>query len=231
MSLWKQTPFNIWTPELSIPILALDIVIFTIYQWELCIILSQATEKNTFVIPGWIVTKWLSLDQNFDDILKRKTGMSWVYKEQLYTFWNPKRDPRGHVVSVCYYALVNIDAFVEKIDFTKVNIVKWNDIDTLTLLYDHHEILKYAKQRLEWKLEYTNVVQEILPKKFKMSQLQNIYEKITGKIFDKRNFQKKIFSLWILTETWDFDTSSNRPAKLYEFKDKGLKIIENNSFV
>jgi 8-oxo-dGTP diphosphatase len=71
----------------------------------------------------------------------------------------------------------------------------------MELLYDHAHIIAYAHQRLKWKMEYTNVAKEILPKKFKMSELQKVYETITGKEIDKRNFQKKIFSLEIVKET------------------------------
>lgn len=131
-----------------------------------------------------------------------------------------------------------MDNFFKNIDFTKVAIVKYKDINEKNIGFkdknigsDHFEIIQYAKQRLEWKLEYTNVAKEILPEKFKMSQLQAVYEMITEKIYDKRNFQKKIFSLQILLETGEFDSSTNRPAKLYTFKDKDLKIIEKNSFV
>jgi 8-oxo-dGTP diphosphatase len=213
--------------------LALDIVIFTIYKGELCIIISKVDSDlwSGFAIPGWIVAKWFNLEENFDDILKRKTWITWVYKEQLYTFWDPDRDTRWHVIAVVYSALVSIDSFLNKVDFTKVDIVKYSDIDNIKLFYDHNKIIKYAKQRLEWKLEYTNIAKEILPEKFKMSSLQWVYETITWKTYDKRNFQKKIFSLGILTETWEKDKSTNRPAKLYKFIDKELKIVENNSFV
>jgi hypothetical protein len=64
-----------------------------------------------------------------------------------------------------------------------------------------------------------------------MSQLQWVYEIITGKKYDKRNFQKKVFSLGILQETWEFDKSTNRPAKLYQFLEKDIQIVEKNSFV
>lgn len=229
----EEKQFDIWSSEVSIPILALDIVIFTIYQGELCVVISKINDENGsgFAIPGGIVAKWYDLEKNFDDILKRKTGITGVYKEQLYTFWDPKRDTRWHVVAVCYYALVSIDSFLTKVDFTKVDIVKFSDIDSIHLFYDHNKIIKYAKQRLEWKLEYTNVAGQILPHSFKMSSLQSVYEKITGKIYDKRNFQKKIFSLDILKETGEYDKSTNRPAKLYEFKNKEITIIENNSLV
>lgn len=229
----ENKQFDIWSDELTIPILALDIVIFTIYMGELCVIVSKVEENSIswYSIPGWIVAKWFDLEKNFDDILKRKTWIEWVYKEQLYTFWDPKRDPRGHVVAVCYYALVQVDSFLTKVDFTKVDILKYSQIDKTKLLYDHAKIIHYAKQRLEWKLEYTNIAAQILPEKFKMSQLQWVYEIITGKKYDKRNFQKKVFSLGILQETWELDKSTNRPAKLYQFLEKDIQIVEKNSFV
>lgn len=240
MLISKEKQFDIWSQELSIPIPAIDIVIFTVYQNELCVVLlKQDFEwESSYILPGGIIAKWFSLEENFDDILKRKTWITGVYKEQLYTFWSPKRDKRGHTLSISYFALVSMDNFFKNIDFTKVAIVKYKDINEENIGFkdknigsDHFEIIQYAKQRLEWKLEYTNVAKEILPEKFKMSQLQAIYEIITGNIYDKRNFQKKIFSLQILLETGEFDSSTNRPAKLYTFKDKDLKIIEKNSFV
>lgn len=224
---------DIWSPNLTIPILALDIVIFTIYKGNLCFIVSKIDNEiwNWYTLPWWIVAKWFNLEENFDDILKRKTWITWVYKEQLYTFWDPKRDPRWHVVSVCYSAIVSIDSLFNKVDFTKVDIIKYSEIDNIKLFYDHNFIIKYAKQRLEWKLEYTNIAKELLPKNFKISSFQAVYEIITWKKYDKRNFQKKIFSLHILVETWEKDKSTNRPAKLYKFIDEELKIIENNGFV
>jgi 8-oxo-dGTP diphosphatase len=98
--------------------------------------------------------------------------------------------------------------FLQNVDLTKIAIVKYKELTPQNVGFkekkigtDHYEIIQYAKQRLEWKLEYTNVVKEILPSQFKMSQLQAMYEVIIGKKYDKRNFQKKIFSLKILKET------------------------------
>lgn len=228
MLISEKKHFDIWNPELTIPILALDIVIFTIYRGELCVVLTKIQDKDVdgLGLPWGIVARGFSLEQNFDSILKRKTGIEGVYKEQLYTFWNPGRDTRAHVVAVCYYALVAVDRFVNVVDFTKVDIVKVSEVKNMHLFYDHADIIKYAHQRLTWKIEYTNVAKEILPKKFKISELQKVYEIITGKEIDKRNFQKKIFSLDIIKETWEKDKSTNRPAKLYTFKDQELKIVE-----
>lgn len=236
----ENKQFDIWSEDLTIPIPALDIVIFTLYQNELCVVLlkHELDGKISYILPWWIIAKWFSLEENFDNILERKTGIKWVYKEQLYTFWSPWRDKRWHTISISYFALVWMNNFLQNVDLTKVAIMKYKDLTSENIWFkekkigtDHYEIIKYAKQRLEWKLEYTNVAKEILPEKFKMSQLQSIYEIIIGKTYDKRNFQKKIFSLHILKETWEFDKTSNRPAKLYEFMDGELKIVEKNSFV
>ncbi len=95
------------------------------------------------------------------------------------------------------------------------------------MAYDHADIIAYARQRLEWKMEYTNIAQNILPKRFSLSRLQEVYEIIFGQTFDKRNFRKKILSSGVLDETDELDReSSNRPAKLYEFNDKDLKIVK-----
>lgn len=224
----EKNHFDIWNKDLTIPILALDIVIFTVYRGELCVLLSKIQDSGVewLGLPWWIVAKGFSLEENFDNILKRKTWIEGVYKEQLYTFGDPWRDPKAHIIAVCYYALVAVDTFVNLVDFTRVDIVKFSEIKNIPLFYDYRDIINYAHQRLVWKMEYTNIAKEILPKKFKISELQKIYEIITWKEIDKRNFQKKIFSLDIIKETGEKDTSTNRPAKIYTFKDPELKIVD-----
>ena len=212
----------------SIPVLALDIVIFTIFKWELCIITQkkEKEDKLKHVLPGWIMSKWYSIRENIENLLERKTWITWVFYEQLKTFWEVDRDPRWHVVSVVYYALVWTEKFLHNVDFTQVDIIKFSDVDNLDFMYDHKEIIKYAKKRLKWKLEYTNVAKDLLSESFRISQLQQAYEIVLWEKLDKRNFQKKIFKLKMIEETWELDRSTNRPAKLYRFVDKELKIYE-----
>ena len=227
MTLIKKEDFsNI--RDLSIPVPALDIVIFTIFKWELCIVTQKKENGNQlkYVLPGWIIAKWYSLEENLNNLLERKTWITWVYTEQLYTFWDPKRDPRWHVISIVYYALVWTDKFLHSVDFTEVDIIKFDDVEKLDFMYDHKEIIKYAKKRLKWKLEYTNVAKDMLSTEFRISQLQQVYEIILWEKIDKRNFQKKVFKLKIIKETWNLDKSTNRPAKLYSFVDEELKIYE-----
>ena len=97
---------------------------------------------------------------------------------------------------------------------------------TEKLGWDHLDIIKYARQRLTWKFEYTNIAKNILPINFRISQLLEVYEIVLWEVIDKRNFQKKIISLKMLEETWELDRTTNRPAKLYKFSDDNLKIYQ-----
>ena len=214
---------------LSIPVLAIDIVIFTIFNWKLCVVMTtrnKEPEKDKFILPGWVVKSWFDLEENFDDILLRKTWIRWIYKEQLYSFGNKNRDPRWHIVSIAYYALVDKDNFLKDADFTKIQLIEYEKLDSTNIWFDHKEIIEYAKKRLNWKMEYTNIAKNILPTKFSLSLLQNVYEIILWNPLDKRNFRKKILSLGILAETWELQKARSNMAKLYEFKDKELKIVD-----
>ena len=219
----EKKQFDIWSSDLSIPILALDVVIFTIYREELCVVITKREEDGVhgYSLPGSIVARWYTLEENFDEMLKRKTGITGVYKEQLYTFGDKiNRDPRGHVIALAYYALVKAEKFLTQVDFTKVEIVTLKQARSLKLFYEHDVILEYAFERLKGKLGYTDIVKNLLAESFRISQMQKMYEIILGRNLDKRNFQKKIFSLGIIEETWEKDTSTNRPAKLYKFTEK-----------
>ncbi len=216
-------PKNLFENEWFSPLVAVDIVIFTVYNWELCVLINKPHLTNgVYTLPWSIVPKWQSLEESFDMILKEQTWISWVYKEQLFTFSDPKRDPRAHVFSVSYYALVSFEKFQNEVDLTKIDIVKFKDIDNIEFWYDHKIIIKKAFERLNFRIETTNIVKELMPQIFRFSQLQKMYELITLKEFDKRNFQKKVLSLWIIHETWNLDKTQRTPAKLYEFSSEEI---------
>jgi 8-oxo-dGTP diphosphatase len=215
--------------KLSIPVLAVDIVLFTLYKDQLCVVLVPGRNEWArwkLTLPGGIIGRGETLDEAADRILERDTNIAGVYKEQLYTFSGHNRDDRGDVISCSYYTLVGAQAFLSRIDLTKVALVPYEQISSDTVAYDHAHIIQYAYQRLQWKMEYTNVVRNILPLKFSLRELQEVYEVVLNKAFDKRNFRKKILSLDMLVETNEYDTeNSKRPAKLYTFSDSELKII------
>jgi len=210
------------------PSVTADIIIFTIKSGELRVLLVKrkvAPFKDKWVIPGGFV----HLDQSLEDAaklkLEEKTGVKDVYLEQLYTFGDPKRDPRGRVITICYFALISSENLVLKKDGEYD--VQWFSIEKLPQLgFDHKQILEYAIKRLKWKFEYTTVAFSLLPKKFTMTQLQELYETVFGEVFDKRNFRKKILSLDILEEQEVMRNVSFRPPQLYSLKANIGEIVE-----
>lgn len=209
---------------------AVDNCIFTIIDNELYVLLIQmkkAPYQSMWALPGGLVTHNENLDKAALRILKEETNVTDIYLEQLYTFGKTSRDPLGRVISVAYFALIS-SANQKLQTLPKYQSVQWwKYADLPTLAYDHNEIVKYAKQRLEWKIEYTNVIWSLLPEKFTLNQLQKAYESILGKDMDKRNFQKKIFALKLIQPLGQKSMmGAHRPAELYKFKSRKPKIVQ-----
>lgn len=207
-----------------------DIVIFTIKNNDLKILLVKRAIhpfKAKWAIPGGFVKTSESLEQAAKRELREEAGVKEVYLEQLYSFGKPDRDPRGRVITVAYFALINSDKIKLKAS-TDVSDAKWFSAHKVPkLAFDHNEILEYALKRLKWKFEYTTIAFSLLPKRFTLSQLQNTYEIIFNKKFDKRNFRKKILSLKIVKPTKKINQKvSHRPPRLFTSNKKLGEIIE-----
>lgn len=211
------------------PVVATDIAIFTLKQDELHILLIEMKKEpygGFWALPGGIV----QVDESVDDSAKRhlqsKTGVRDVFLEQLYTFGRVDRDPFGRVVSVAYFALIPHDN-VHLSTTAEYGGVKWFPVrDMPKLAYDHQDIFDLALGRLRSKLEYSNIAHGLLPEHFTLTELQSVYELILGKKIDKRNFRKKILHDNWVEPTRKFATGAKaRPAKLYRFKDKGMRYF------
>ena len=212
---------------------AVDIVIFTIQSGELRVLLIKrgiAPFAGKFAIPGGFVLEDESLDQAALRELKEETGVGDVYLEQLYSFGDPGRDPRGRVITVAYYALISGDRS-PLVAGTDAADAQWCAVRELpNLAFDHRKILDYALERLRNKLEYTTVGFQLLPSRFSLTELQEVYEAILGKKLDKRNFRRKLALLKVLRPTREYRHGGRRPARLYEFvaanfeklKDRGI---------
>lgn len=212
---------------------AVDIVIFTIQQKELRVLLVKRGIEpfaGQFAIPGGFVLDDESLDQAALRELKEETGVADVYLEQLYSFGDPERDPRGRVISVAYFALIAAD-HANVAAGSDAAEAAWWPVDKLPeLAFDHRRILEYSLERLRNKMEYTTVGFQLLPKRFSLTELQEVYEAILDKQLDKRNFRRKIGLLKILRPTREYRHGGRRPARLFEFvatnfeklKDKGI---------
>ncbi len=209
--------------------ISVDNVIFTIINDKLQVLLFQRSEepfKGMWTIPGGLVGDAQTLEESAYQKLEEKTNVKDIYLEQLYTFSDIERDPRGRTISTTYMALVAREKILLK-TWVKGGEVKFFPIEYLPKLwFDHKIIVDYAVKRLKRKLEYTNVAQYILPEKFTLTELQKAYEVILDQKLDVRNFRKKIDKLGILRETgekkvWD----QYRPARLFEFINKEMEII------
>jgi len=212
---------------------AVDIVIFTIQEGELRVLLVKRgipPSVGQFAIPGGFVHDDENLEEAALRELKEETGVTDVYLEQLYSFGDPGRDPRGRVISVAYFALIAADRS-PLIPGSDAADARWWPVRKLPpLAFDHAAILDYSLQRLRNKLEYTTVGFQLLPARFSLTELQEVYEAILDKKLDKRNFRRKLALLKILRPTRELRHSGRRPARLYEFvasnfeklKDKGI---------
>jgi len=215
--------------DLKFAILAVDAVLFMVRDEQLEVLLMPVNIQPHFSgvhgVPGGLIDSSETADEAAERHLLEKAGVKNMYMEQLYTFSDVERDPRGRVVSVAYIALISQEQ-AGKIANKKD--VEWFPVKKLPeLAYDHRKIIQTAIERLSIKLEYTNIVCNLLPDEFTLSELQNIYEIILNKEIDKRNFRKKILSLGMLKEVSGKKVGgANRPAQVYSFKSKKLTTLD-----
>src|ERR1041385_2668428 len=191
-----------YTYEYPRPALTSDCVLFGFDEGELkLLILQRAGEpfKNKWALPGGFVKEDESAEDAARRILIEKANVSKIYLEQLFTFSNQERDPRGWIISVAYYALVKLADYKVKAG-RDTEDAKWVAVSQIPkLAFDHNEIVKTAIARLRGKVRYQPVGFELLPTKFTLTQLQHLYEAILGEALDKRNFRKKILGMELLT--------------------------------
>ena len=201
-------------------LVTVDIVVFTIVDRELRVLLIRRLAKpfaGIHALPGGFVQEEESVEAAAIRELREETGVRDVYLEQLYTFGAPKRDPRGRVITVAYFAL--IPPTQKLAASTDASDAAWFAVDRLpTLAFDHTKIVSYALERLHNKLDYTNVGFELLPAKFTLSDLQTVHEAILGEPLDKRNFRRKVAQRGIVRPLKEWRATGRKPAQLFQFR-------------
>jgi len=197
---------------------AVVVVIFTVQQERLSVLLIERAAppcQGQWALPGGLLREDETLDGAATRKLAAETGVSDVFLEQLYTF-DSLGEGRAEIV-VTYFALVDVG--VTRLRRELEWRPAWHPVRGLTgLAFNNGRILDYAQERLRNKLEYTNVVYSLLPRRFTLTQMQRVYEAILGEPLDKRNFRKRVVSLGIVRETGQTSKQgAHRPAMLYEF--------------
>lgn len=191
-----------YTYEYPHPAVTVDIIIFALHEEELKVLLIQRKRdpyKECWALPGGFV----EINEGLEDAARRElyeeTGVEKVFLEQLYTYGEPKRDPRERVISVAYYSLVRLDQHAVRADSDALNAAWFSVYNLPQLAFDHDKILDMAIRRLQGKVMYAPVIFALLPPVFEIHQLQKVYEIILRRAFDRQSFKKKILSTGILS--------------------------------
>lgn len=203
-------------------LVAVDCIIFGFDGTQLKALLIKRgfePEKGKWSLMGGFVGKDESADDAAARILNQLTGLENVYMEQIYCFSDVNRDPAGRVISIAYFALINIAEYSDQL--LHDHEAKWFPLNKVpALIFDHKEMVNKAKSRLREKVANHPIGFELLPMKFTLPQLQNLYEAIYESPLDKRNFTRKILSLGILNKLAEKEKESSRKGAFYYIFDK-----------
>lgn len=201
------------------PALTVDCVVFGYEpsQTQLQLLLIKRGNPpfvGRWALPGGFVNVGEDLEAAALRELEEETGAREVYLEQLYTFGAPDRDPREHVVSVAYFALVRPELLTIQAGDDAADSA-WHPIDQLPeLAFDHEAVIQKALARLRGKVRYQPIGFELLPQAFTMPELHRFYEAVLARPVDRRNFTRKLLAMGVLEATGDY---GSHKAKRYRF--------------
>lgn len=201
------------------PSVTADAVVFGVDAAVLRVLLIQrkaAPFKGSWALPGGFVQMGESLDDAARRELQEETGIAPTHLEQLYTFGEPNRDPRGRVITVAYVAMVRPDQHPATAG-SDASLAQWFPVDALPdLAFDHRTVVEVAVARIRGKLRFAPIGFGLLPETFTLGDLQDLYETILGRGIDTSNFRKKVLTLGVLKREGE-RRGQHRPAPLYSF--------------
>ena len=214
------------------PSVTTDCVIFGFDGSNLKVLLVQRgiePYKGRWAFPGGFLRMDESAEEGALRELREETGLQGAYIKQFHTFSDPKRDPRERVITIAYYALVKLQDVIGGDDAAQARWFALNEVPSLA--FDHAQILRRAEQELRKQIHFEPIGFELLPEKFTMKELQQLYEAILNVKFDRRNFYNKMLHLGILTQL--DETVKNSPKKeafLYRFNPEMYEEMKNKGF-
>lgn len=205
---------------------AVILVILTVVDEGLRVLLIHRSGEpflGWWALPGGLLRPGESMADAAARKLVGETGVEDVYLEQLYTFDSLEEGTDS--VAAAYFALVDSDRVRLRDELAWRP--EWYAIEALPdLAFDNQKVVEYAIQRLQNKLEYTNVAYSLMPMSFTLSELQSVYESIFGRSFDKRNFRRRMLSLGIIRPTGQTAArGAHRPAELFEFTSRQPMVL------
>ncbi len=207
-------------------LVAVDCIIFGFDGADLKILLikrSLEPESGKWSLMGGFVGANESMNAAANRVLLKLTGLDKVYLEQLHTFGDPGRDPIERTISVTYFSLLDLTKYKKQLS-TEFN-AEWFPLKKFPqLIFDHNQMVQMARAKLRYKASLHPILFELLPDKFTLPQLQNLFEEVYNTNFDKRNFSRKILSTGLLLKLNEKDkTNSKRGAFYYKLDKKHYK--------
>lgn len=205
---------------------SVDCIIFGFDKGSLKLLLLKRNfepAKGSWSLMGGFVQDGESVDDAAKRVLAELTGLENVYMEQVGTFGEVDRDPGERVISVAYYALININEYDRNL--VQQHNAHWAEINEIPpLVFDHPQMVKQARIMLQKKASSEPIGFNLLPSLFTLFQLQSLYEAIYGEPLDKRNFRKRVADLNNIEKTDKIDkTGSKRGAALYKFNENAYR--------
>ncbi|MDE3234618.1 MAG: NUDIX hydrolase [Bacteroidota bacterium] len=199
--------------------ITVDCVIFGFDENELKVLLIRSDlemYKGKWSLLGDFAADNEELKEAAYRVLKERTGMTDVYLEEVGTFSAPQRHPGGRVITVAYCSLLNIQHHELKIH---ANELHWHSFSSIKeMAFDHKKIIDTCYQWLQKRIQEHPLGFNLLPDKFSLRELQNLYEAILGVQLDRRNFRKKFASMDLLIDIGEMEEDvPHRPGKLYKF--------------
>jgi 8-oxo-dGTP diphosphatase len=198
-------------------LVAVDCIIFGFDGKELKLLLVQRgmePEAGKWSLMGGFVQNKETLGDATARILKQLTGLENVYLEELHSFSEVNRDPVERTLSLAYFALIDIHKYERQL--SNEYHAEWFPLKKIPkLIFDHTKMVDAAKTRLRYKAAFHPILFELLPGRFSIPQLQNLYEQVYDVVLDKRNFSRKILSTKLLLKQAEKDKANSRKGAFY----------------
>lgn len=232
-----------------LPSISVDCVIFGYENNELKVLIrkEEVPINNEVIIewklPGNHVFRDETIDETATRILMEQTGLNIIFAKQFMVFSDPNRLKRRmqdyewvkprlldeRVITVGFYALVNL---IDVDNSTMIQDAKWMNVYEVTeLMFDHNDLFDEALKKLRYDLIHEPLAFELLPEKFSLTEMQNVYESIFNTTYDKRNFRRKINKMHYLKPSDEFETNvSHKPARLYAFDKEAYENSRSERF-